>query len=130
MTIVALFVAHLVMIPVAILRLPFAPERTLQHRRLTMSYIEGFLECLIANGSIIYSLCRTNRFSTGFTNISQVSTIGVDYDRPSYEVPPDEAAQKGFPNLNNKIMRVGKFNAELEERFGRHSIHQRSLSEP
>ncbi|KAI5304677.1 hypothetical protein KEM56_006135 [Ascosphaera pollenicola] len=119
----ALFLIHIVMIPVEILRLPLAPEHTLQHRRLTMAYIEGFLECIIANGHIIYSLLHPDQLSMGFTNISQASTIGfVASERPSFETLYDEAAQKGFPDLSNKVVNAGKFDAELKERFGNKKV--------
>ncbi|KAI5288325.1 hypothetical protein KEM54_005300 [Ascosphaera aggregata] len=120
---VALFSIHVIIVPIEILRLPLAPESTTLHSRLIMGYIEGLLECLVANIPTLYGLFHLRRSSVDFPDsISQDSTLngyGRDSGLAVFEQGPQtEAAQKGFPTLSKKEVKAGKFNAELKERFG------------
>ncbi|KAI5295686.1 hypothetical protein KEM52_000558 [Ascosphaera acerosa] len=129
---VALFSIHAVILPVEVLRLPLTPERAALHSRLVMAYIEGLLECLIANVPSLYGLVRSRRPSqelmgsvvfggAGAGRDGSVSGAGAGRETappppPTHEdVEAVQAAQRGEPTLSQKEVKAAKFQSDLEK---------------
>ncbi|KAI5294676.1 hypothetical protein KEM55_006506, partial [Ascosphaera atra] len=114
---IVLFSLGVCLIPVDILRLPITPKGTAQTTRITTSYVEAFLQALVANVPTLYGLIHSIGIESPKSSIKS-----FDESRRSSYVPTAAQAPTSQPFVPPAVprrpnVRTGGFETELREHF-------------